>query len=311
MTIISNDPSWWPIINAYRLSSNFAVAAFVGLAYDWALMFGQEVELIWRRHWSLMTVLYLCVRYLGILYAVLAVLASVPTISLTDTGCFVINVALNWTSYLVFTMLWVIIITRLYAMYQPSRKILIFLIVIFLAFNIFDGVVVVMTTMHTSAEELILSGTYQCLIGSAEENQVLNYIPSILGFAWDVLALCHTVWMAVKHFHELRQHSAGRIVGNCFTMLIKTHIVYFASMVVVSCFTFIVTFSMDALSLESHIDAGLLQILEVLQMFVLGPRLILSIREYHAKLVADSDVATGVTTIAFQESMHISTGGSV
>ncbi|KAG2141985.1 hypothetical protein BD769DRAFT_1424749 [Suillus cothurnatus] len=24
MTIISNDPSWWPIINAYRLSSNFA-----------------------------------------------------------------------------------------------------------------------------------------------------------------------------------------------------------------------------------------------------------------------------------------------
>jgi hypothetical protein len=39
-------------------------------------------------------------------------------------------------------------------MYQPSRKILIFLIIIFLAFNIFDGVVAVMTAMHTSGGAL-------------------------------------------------------------------------------------------------------------------------------------------------------------
>jgi hypothetical protein len=47
-------------------------------------------------------------------------------------------------------MLQVIIITRLYAMYQRSRKILIPLIVTFLAINIFDVVVAIMTTMHTS-----------------------------------------------------------------------------------------------------------------------------------------------------------------
>jgi len=47
------------------------------------------------------------------------------------------------------------------------------------------------------------------------------------------------------------------------------------------------------------------------QMFVLGPRLILSIREYHAKLVATSDEGTGMTTIAFQERSHVSTRGSV
>jgi len=63
--------------------------------------------------------------------------------------------------------------------------------------------------------------------------------------------------------------------------------------------------------MESEIDFGLLQILEVLQMFVLGPRLILSIREYHAKLVADSNAAIGTTSIAFKERMHISTSSSV
>lgn len=46
-------------------------------------------------------------------------------------------------------------------------------------------------------------------------------------------------------------------------------------------------------------------------MFVLGPRLILDIREYHAKLVASSDEATGMSTIAFQERGQISTGDGV
>ncbi|KAG0693769.1 hypothetical protein DFH29DRAFT_963108 [Suillus ampliporus] len=69
MTLISNDPSWWPSINADRIASYFAglwcicwmmtamcrsnldcgfvVAAFAGLIYDCVLTFGQEVELIW------------------------------------------------------------------------------------------------------------------------------------------------------------------------------------------------------------------------------------------------------------------------
>jgi hypothetical protein len=47
------------------------------------------------------------------------------------------------------------------------------------------------------------------------------------------------------------------------------------------------------------------------QMFVLGPRLILSVREYHAKLVADSDAETSMNSIVFQEHVHISTSSTV
>ncbi|KAG2035052.1 hypothetical protein BDR03DRAFT_548348 [Suillus americanus] len=150
MTIVSDEPSWWPSIDAYRFSSYFIVATFVGLLYDWALTFGQEVELIWRHHWSLMTILYLCVRYLGILYAALNMLLSVTTISLTDAVSFIIYAIWSWTGFVVFAMLWVIVIARLHVMYQRSRKILIFLIVTFLALNIFNGGATVMITMHTS-----------------------------------------------------------------------------------------------------------------------------------------------------------------
>ncbi|KAG2111888.1 hypothetical protein BD769DRAFT_1493480 [Suillus cothurnatus] len=51
--------------------------------YDWALTLGQEIELIWRQRWSLMTFLYLTVRYAGIAYVVRHT-GSVPTISMTD-----------------------------------------------------------------------------------------------------------------------------------------------------------------------------------------------------------------------------------
>ncbi|KAG2362544.1 hypothetical protein BDR07DRAFT_1406590 [Suillus spraguei] len=206
--------------------------------------------------------------------------------------CFITYATYNWINFVVMVMLWVIIITRLHAMYQGSRKILIFLVVTSLAVNILIGVVGIMSMMYISGEELILSGTYQCSINYAGDVLPLVSLTWITGTVWEVLALCLAIWIAVKHFRELRQHPAGGIIGDCFTVLVKTHVVYFASG-------------------DSQIYNGVLSILQVVQMFVLGPRLILSIREYHAKLVADSDAASGMTSIAFQERVHISTGSSV
>jgi len=46
-------------------------------------------------------------------------------------------------------------------------------------------------------------------------------------------------------------------------------------------------------------------------MFVLGPRLVLSIRDYHTRPVVNSDAGTEMSTIAFQERMNVSTGSDV
>jgi hypothetical protein len=48
-----------------------------------------------------------------------------------------------------------------------------------------------------------------------------------------------------------------------------------------------------------------------MQMFVLGPRLILSVREYYAKVVAGSDADIEMNSIVFREHVHISTNGTV
>ncbi|KAG2117758.1 hypothetical protein DEU56DRAFT_918963 [Suillus clintonianus] len=290
MTLVLNDPSLWPVINASRIYSYFAVASSIWVMYDWALTFGQEIELIWRQRWSLMTALYLSVRYLGILYAAIEILDNVTTISLTDSlvqyndrhSCLIVFIAQYWVSIVVNAILGV-----------------------FLTVTIAVGVLNIITTTDTSAEEAILSGTYECFVDIAGNIQLLAPMTWILGTIWEVLALCLAIWIAVKHFRELRRHSAGGIIGDCFTVLIQSHVVYFASFVVVSCFTISSelspTLSGDPQSLGTQIYLGLREVFQVVQMFVLGPRLILSVREYHAKLMADSDAAIGMTSFAFQE----------
>ncbi|KAG2065653.1 hypothetical protein BDR04DRAFT_145663 [Suillus decipiens] len=69
MTVVSNNPSWWPFISYNLFCSYWAVAAGV-VVYDLVLTLGQETELIWRQRWSLMTVLYLITRYIGIPFSV-------------------------------------------------------------------------------------------------------------------------------------------------------------------------------------------------------------------------------------------------
>ncbi|OAX36339.1 hypothetical protein K503DRAFT_867650 [Rhizopogon vinicolor AM-OR11-026] len=316
MTVISNGPIWWPVINSSRVFSYFVVASSTAVIYDWVLTFGQEIELVWRQRCSLMTVLYLSVRYAGILFSVIMILGNVPSVSViqTDVVSMVFSLVSEWMGVITNAMLEVIIIARLHAMYQQSRQMLIFLVVIFLIVQISCGVITVVVDSHTMTwEEFILSGNHIC--DNAGGSQLVS-ITWILGTVWEIIALCLAVWIAVKHFRELRRlgSSTGSIVGDCFTVLIKTHAFYFASFVVVSSLELLgqeVPAINDLNSTASVIYNVILQTFQVVQMFVLGPRLILGVREYHAKLVANSDAASGMTSIAFQERIHISTSNGV
>ncbi|KAG0693099.1 hypothetical protein DFH29DRAFT_965639 [Suillus ampliporus] len=120
MTYVSNDPAWWPVIYQARITSYFIVASLTAVVYDWALTFGQEhdhtVDLGQMRRWSLMTVLYICVRCLGILYSVYILkyivfvssdwchAASLP-FSITDEGCTILYFLWTWMPVVVNAML--------------------------------------------------------------------------------------------------------------------------------------------------------------------------------------------------------------
>lgn len=308
MPVYGSSPSWWPLISSYRFYSYFLVASCAAVIYDWALAFGKEFELVWSKRWSFATLLYLGVRYLGMPYTVIFMLQSLPTVSVTDVGCNVMYAALTWMTVIVNAMLGVIIITRLHAMYQQSGKILAFLVSIFLAITITCGVIAVIGKKYTVGEQLILSGTYQCTYDYEGDAGILDALAWILYTVWEVLALCLALWISVKHFRGLRRSMARWTAGDCFSVLIKAHVIYFASFVAVSCFQFgfLSPGIMDSSSVGAEVYAGLLEFASIAQMFVLGPRLILSIREYDAKLATHSDVGIDMHSMVFQEGNNVS-----
>ncbi|KAG2348147.1 hypothetical protein BDR05DRAFT_957795 [Suillus weaverae] len=160
-----------------------------------------------------------------------------PLVSLTDAVSNIMYYTSNGTNVVIAAMLGVIMIARLHAMYQRSRNILIFLVIIFLAVNIACGVITAIGLQYLIGEELILSGTYMCNYGFEADVQLLISMIWMLNTVWEVIALCLSVWIAVKHFRELRRlgPSTGSTIGDCFRVLIKSHVLYFASFVGVSC----------------------------------------------------------------------------
>lgn len=134
---------------------------------------------------------------------------------------------------------------RIHAMYQQSKTMLIFLIVVFLATTIATGVMTAIVTSPISGGklylwitipsvrthgrklvELILSGTHICLFVGDLPLILETWIPTI---AWEILVLFLAVWIVIKHFRELRQSSTGSTMKDCFAILIKGHVLYFVA----------------------------------------------------------------------------------
>jgi hypothetical protein len=66
------------------------------------------------------------------------------------------------------------------------------------------------------------------MVGYAGDSVFLGFMTWILGTVWEVLALCLAVWIAVRHFRELRRHSTRGMIRDCFAVLVQTHVSYFA-----------------------------------------------------------------------------------
>ncbi|KAG2336661.1 hypothetical protein BDR05DRAFT_1005643 [Suillus weaverae] len=350
MPLIPSDPTSWSF-NMYLVSNYFVVASSAAVVYDWgeqdllwkeslmslcyspALTLGQEHELIWRQRRSLMTSLYIIVRCIGLLYSVTNVLLNLPGVlktAMADANSCgfleafsharlitnwafagnVMNLALLWTIFIVNPMLSVIMITRLHAMYQRSRKMLIFLVITLSSIMVTCGVIGAIGSSYTPTK-VILNGA-QCVseVDGGEQLRMLEVYT--LATVWHVLTLCLAIWIFVKHFRELQPPSTGQtFIGDCFTVLIKTQVLYFAFFAAYSCLNIglLSPVILDSTRTGAQIYWGILEFVTLFQMFVVGPRLILSVREYHAELLVNFDEGTfEMPVIVFQGRLQVSTG---
>lgn len=86
--------------------------------------------------------------------------------------------------------------------------------------------VILRTHAHISVEK-ILSGNRHCSEKMSAEDTRLNAETTIPTTVWETLALCLAVWIVIKHFRELRKSPTGAKIRDCFTVLMKSHMLYF------------------------------------------------------------------------------------
>jgi hypothetical protein len=75
------------------------------------------------------------------------------------------------------------------------------------------------------SEEVILSGNRMCLnIGISDTLNQEIFVPTLV---WEIIALFLAAWIVIKHIRELQQSQTGSTIGDCFTVLISSHVPYF------------------------------------------------------------------------------------
>ncbi|KAG2357150.1 hypothetical protein BDR07DRAFT_1491076 [Suillus spraguei] len=300
MTIVSDDPAVWPLVRSSRLSSYFVAAGSTVVVYDWALTFGQEFELILSQRWSFMTILYTCVRYIGILVSVINLLWNLP---IPNTDLYQVNEFSGtiiwyiemWTPVIVYAMLGVVMIARINALYQGSKKLFIFLVVFLLACTIISVVMVVLENSGIFTQEFVLAGFHTCNTFKDTNLIVESLIPTSV---WEILALLLTVWIVVKHFRELRQSPTGSSIGNCLKMLTESHVFYFLA------FATVASLRLGPLSNVTNTTTS------IGSAITLAFGQLPSIREHYAKVLAGAG-GTSMSSIAFQAGGGALTGRDV
>lgn len=105
------------------------VGAFVWLVYDYVLCIGLEVKYVWFAPWGLPKILYIWTRYLGLLLMSLMVWTSSVS-NQNPKYCIAFFNIETWGSVWMMGTVSSILLLRIYAMYERSRKVAIFAVTI-------------------------------------------------------------------------------------------------------------------------------------------------------------------------------------
>ncbi|KAL4076363.1 hypothetical protein J3A83DRAFT_2184930 [Scleroderma citrinum] len=295
-------PMYYDYASAAQLSNQVYVAVSIVLLYEYFLTLDQEIDFIWRQRWTPSNVLYIFVRYFGTLYNLASsVLIFVPhSVSVSSNGLIV----QPWAGSIIWWTVQVILQMRLYALYNCSKRLLIFLIVTFVA-----EIGTVMWILISS--NLLMRGTivmYHITFGMYGETDLCGgLVTTAYAYVWVPCLVFETILCLFAIYAGIK-HSRGQLCRpvksnrpRLIDVLIHGNVIYFLSPL--GMFILLV---MHSVSLKVQWLADTLLFRAPITILA-GCRLILSIREAASSFrLRDSDSNFDQTTIAFVDRSHSS-----
>ncbi|KAH7907237.1 hypothetical protein BJ138DRAFT_523275 [Hygrophoropsis aurantiaca] len=219
-------------------TTNYLVAAEGALVvYDQVLTFPQEVNLVWNRQWSFTIALYLIARYIGSLY-VIGNTALYMYINWTYSVIANMLLAVNCAENIFILTMQAILVIRVYALFNRSKKVL-----IFLATSYVLQATATFVLMGLGAHKRVLDEYYvsvgppvwsveQLLFTNANSSALpfiitLNRDSIIISIVFDSILLFFALWAFVRHALEAKTLEGRWSINVLVRTLVADQLLYF------------------------------------------------------------------------------------
>ncbi|KAG2077179.1 hypothetical protein BDR04DRAFT_1114021 [Suillus decipiens] len=228
-------------------NNNTSVTVMALVSYDYILQFDKEVTFVWQRQWSAMSYLYLVVRYLGIILAMLTKIQP----------CYGMFLFMEWGFSVYSCLTEVILIWRLYVIYNKSKLILYALLGFFLPIV---GLFIALMAGY-KVQEITLTPNIKYCTASFHIGPATAVYASIPVICFDIFLVVLAIIVLKKHLKEQKEL---QVKPNTYiVMIVRYHVIYFVLYAQTVVMSFILLFKYTA-------------------PLIIVPRLIISIWDTHA-----------------------------
>jgi len=248
------------------------------VTYDYVLTFSREVHYIWHRPWTWVSTMFLLVRYVGLCGVILIGFDGSTFVSGPVIICTVIYIAISWEFAIFIAAADVVMILRVYAMWNRSNRILSFLLFIYVPQVI---ITFVFTGIYNNPNTYLSVSTIQvadvsiCSVSITNLTaQIWHFYASIPRFILIVILFVLAVIPALKESFEMYKATKQWQSNRYLQQLLRDGAFYFLLNVLLT------TYRILQSQLAST-DASLhfLTSISYVILFPMMPRFIISIRE--------------------------------
>ncbi|KDQ53610.1 hypothetical protein JAAARDRAFT_209953 [Jaapia argillacea MUCL 33604] len=289
-----------PLIEAARefiqdiQSTRFLQISAAGLTiYDHIITIEQEYELIWTKRWSLAKVLFILNRYLGDAVMIAAIVVSLQSDVSQGVSATWFPIQ-AWLSSAIGWSLQAIMQLRIYALYNRSKPVTMFMAVCFLT-----QIIAMATVLGTASPGL---KTLNEPIPQIKSCVVIN-VPRYYFSYWIFIIVYDAVLLCLSAYQGLRDYARRRAMGkgtgsSLIGVLLRDSFLYYF-VVLVLYIADAITWLRDPSKLE--IPEGLTLAMSV----ILGSRLVLNLRRaYYAPIseeLGGADEVSALRAVDFEE----------
>jgi len=283
-----------------QLSNCVSLVIVTAIAYDYILTFSREMEYIWNKPWSLVSTLFVIVRYLGLCGFMMDCFLGTSFLPGPAKLCGVLEIITLWAIFIYICAADLMMILRIWAMYNRSKIILGILLTSYLGEIIPSTIASVVYSNPKSFVVIVnqLLDLSFCSLGaiSASWNKATSLSQLVHAGVMCTLVVIQFTARSAQMYRATKQWQLGPFVN----LLIVEGVVYFLAILMWNLVNTLYAFGHLSGDGPSYV---VLSLLEVIPIATLTPRFILSMRELYARSVhggrADNiDTGFGLATLS-------------